>query len=496
MSNTAQRLLLCLTAGFVSLGAVSEDSAATETSYAIGSSTRFIHDESRPYDAVAGVNTGIRTLITELWYPADQSLIDASPDRFRHATYGDYVFGNRAMHRRMMTQTTFFHLTPDTVRKGISQTQIDAAIDELFSRKRESYVDAPLTSSPSKLPVVVMTHGDAGSRYNMETLCEYLAANGYVVIAPEHTGNSPYAMTGSDPALAAKGGDPDFRKAMAQVLPLLDDQGAYGSSENYGQSYTPLANAADPVKAIQKLDQSLVERLNDLRAALDELERMNRSGPFAGRLDLNRIGLTGRSFGGATTLIGLAMEPRFTAGFAVVPPGFSDQRGALPAEVLVPASRESVLLSAEGNSPFTHLNKPTFLLSGGEDALIIGLAAQQAKLAGAPGPSAENPHPLLRKIFESTSKAVVWGLLADSNHSTLGVSGGYWWPELKPDTSTRTFNPESTFTLIAPALAQQMQKEKALAFFDLTIRADRSALPRVLDQRYADQGLKLEARNF
>ncbi|MFT5483671.1 MAG: hypothetical protein ACI9GW_002329, partial [Halieaceae bacterium] len=37
--------------------------------YAVGSSTFFIHDESRPYDSVAGINTGVRTLVTELWYP-------------------------------------------------------------------------------------------------------------------------------------------------------------------------------------------------------------------------------------------------------------------------------------------------------------------------------------------------------------------------------------------------------------------------------------------
>jgi hypothetical protein len=87
-------------------------------------------------------------------------------------------------------------------------------------------------------------------------------------------------------------------------------------------------------------------------------------------------------------------------------------------------------------------------------------------------------------------------VLADSNHSTLGVSGDYWWPDLKPNTAKRTFDPESSFTLIAPALAHQMQKEKALAFFDLTIRQDQSALARVLDQKYAKQGLTLEARNF
>ena len=467
-----------------------------EKNYAVGSSTSFIHDASRPYDAVAGINSGVRTLITELWYPVDRKALQTQPSQYRRATYGDYVFGNFAMHRKMMTDTTFFHLTPSTVREGVTDAEIDAAISELFYRERHSYIDAPLTASPEKLSVVVMSHGDAGSRYNMETVCEYLAANGYVVIAPEHTGNSPYSMTGSDPALALENGDPQFRLIMEPVLALLDDDGAYGSSDNYGQSFTPLSSASDPGQALVKLDQSLLQRLNDLRAALDQLEQMNTSGPFAGRLDLDRIGLLGRSFGGTTTLVGLAMEDRFTAGFAVVPPGWTDQRAVLSPDTLVPVDKESALLSVAGSHPLTSFSKPTFLLSGADDGLIIGMSAQQAKASGTIKPTVGNPHPDLRQAFEKATVPVVWGLLENSNHSTFGISAGYWWPNLKPDTQLRTFNPSESFTLIAPAVAHKMQQEMALAFFDVTIRQEQSALADILDQRYQHEGLTLEARNF
>jgi len=134
--------------------------------FAIGSSTFFIHDSSRPFDSVAGVDSGLRTMITEIWYPVDHDRIDSGPETYRRATYGDYVFGNRDMHWLMMTKTTFFHLTPDTVRDGVSAQQIDAAIEELFVRERQSYVDAPLAQTPGAFRVVVMSHGDAGSRYN------------------------------------------------------------------------------------------------------------------------------------------------------------------------------------------------------------------------------------------------------------------------------------------------------------------------------------------
>lgn len=124
--------------------------ATADTPYAVGSRTIFIHDESRSYDSVVGIDTGVRTLITEIWYPVEHDAIDS--DAHRKATYGDYVFGDRRMHHRMMTQTTFFHLTPQTVRDGVTADQMDAAIDELYSRERVSYVDAPLASTDDGWP--------------------------------------------------------------------------------------------------------------------------------------------------------------------------------------------------------------------------------------------------------------------------------------------------------------------------------------------------------
>jgi dienelactone hydrolase len=477
----------------------SEAESTHDAPYAVGSSTLFIHDDSRSYDSVTGVDTGIRTLITEIWYPVDHDTIADGTGHYRRATYGDYVFGDRDMHHLMMTKTTFFHLTPDTVREGVTEAQIDAAIEELFLHERLSYVDAPLAATSEGWPVIVMTHGDAGSRYNMETACEHLAAHGYVVIAPEHTGNSPYSLTGRDPDLAAEGGDPEFRERMAGVLALLSEHGAYGSEDNYGQSYTPLSEGRGSMEFLRYFDQSLLQRLNDLRATLKKLDQMNNegfAGAGAGVLNLDRVGLMGRSLGGATTLMGLAMEPRFTAGFAVVPPGWADVRSSLSAELLAPPGEESVVLAADGPFPLTDISKPTVLLSGAEDSLIIGLAARSAGTSGTPAPTPANPHALLRQAYETTDAPVVWGLLADSNHSTFGVSGGYWWPALKPNTQARFFDPETEFELIAPAIAHQMQKELALAFFDLTIREDESARTRLLENRYQAEGLTLESRNF
>ena len=82
------------------------------------------------------------------------------------------------------------------------------------------------------------------------------------------------------------------------------------------------------------------------------------------------------------------------------------------------------------------------------------------------------------------------------SHATFGVSGGYWWPELKPNTQARHFDPDTMFELADVRVAHRMQRELALDFFDATIRRDASAESRLKANRYERDGLALETRNF
>ncbi|MCY3639575.1 MAG: acetylhydrolase, partial [Gammaproteobacteria bacterium] len=90
----------------------------------------------------------------------------------------------------------------------------------------------------------------------------------------------------------------------------------------------------------------------------------------------------------------------------------------------------------------------------------------------------------------------VWALLDNANHATFGVSGAYWWPHLKPRRFPRHFEPDTEYDLVDVQLAHRIQRDKALAFFDLTIRQDPSARERLTDGRYEGEGLELEWRNL
>jgi hypothetical protein len=74
LSNTRLGLTLCLATLMCScIDLQYSSSDATNQLYATDFSTGFIQDKSRPFDAIAGVNSRFGNLITELWYPVDHS---------------------------------------------------------------------------------------------------------------------------------------------------------------------------------------------------------------------------------------------------------------------------------------------------------------------------------------------------------------------------------------------------------------------------------------
>jgi predicted dienelactone hydrolase len=50
--------------------------------------------------------------------------------------------------------------------------------------------DAPLSNKQNRYPLIMMSHGSGGDRYNISWLAETLASNGYIVAAMDHFGNT------------------------------------------------------------------------------------------------------------------------------------------------------------------------------------------------------------------------------------------------------------------------------------------------------------------
>jgi predicted dienelactone hydrolase len=185
-------------------------------------------------------------------------------------------------------------------------------------------------SGAGPFPVIIFSHGLGGSREGYEYLGRHWASYGYVSVHVQHIG--------SDSAVWSQG-------RLDQMMQNLE-------------------------KAAANLE-NITNRPLDVSFAIDQIEKMNREGPtLKARLDLNRIGVAGHSFGAFTTLA--------VAGEVFIAPGgreatFTDARVKAAIPMSAPVNRNWPGL----NSGFNHINVPCFHMTGTLDSSPIGRTAPE-----------------------------------------------------------------------------------------------------------------------
>jgi predicted dienelactone hydrolase len=132
-------------------------------------------------------------------------------------------------------------------------------------------VDAPLDHSSGPYPLLMFSHGSCGIPTQSTFLLPQLASHGFIIAAPPHPGNTLLDF-------------PDCGTGQAQVA-------------------------------------SAQERPEDILFVLNALLGANEDplSPFFGAIDANRLGMSGHSFGGFTTYLTAAIEPRFKAAIPMAP---------------------------------------------------------------------------------------------------------------------------------------------------------------------------------
>jgi len=158
--------------------------------------------------------------------------------------------------------------------------------------------DAPPPSAGGPFPLVAFSHGSNGIRFQSFFLTEHLASHGFVVVAPDHVGNTALDIL-------APGTPFETRDRPLDVSLVIDAM--------LGRSATP-------------------------------------GDDFEGRIDADRIGVAGHSFGGFTTLA-------MVTGFQDVPP---DPR----VRAIMPMSPASSILS---DAQLASIGVPTLLVGGTVD---------------------------------------------------------------------------------------------------------------------------------
>lgn len=131
-------------------------------------------------------------------------------------------------------------------------------------------------------PVIVGSHGWRGFRALHTTQFEELASHGYIAVGIDHTYGATATVLGNGTVITF---DP---AALPDGLPDAE----------YNANGTRLEEVFQ----------------GDIKFVLDEVERLNEAGAFAGRMDLSRIGIFGHSTGGGAVVQTCQSDPRCKAG--------------------------------------------------------------------------------------------------------------------------------------------------------------------------------------
>lgn len=210
--------------------------------YAVGSTVFHWVDEQRR-ETYSNNPEDRRELMVQVWYPAAEG---SGEKRSPYLLDASKVSGGISTKTLGLPAFAFSHL-------GLVKTH--------------SHLEAKLSDAESRYPVLIFSHGMNGYRNQNMYQVEELASHGYIVVGID------YAYE------AAASVFPDGR-----VAPSRTDSKLTSNAQN--AEHIPLWTA-------------------DAAFVLDQVEKLNRNdatGRFTGKIDVDRIGMLGHSFGGAVTL--------------------------------------------------------------------------------------------------------------------------------------------------------------------------------------------------
>jgi predicted dienelactone hydrolase len=331
--------------------------------YPVGVRTFALDDDLRLEEQADGTLLP-RHLPLEVWYPAKESARDDESETMR-----------------------LFDALPLDLRVGLTPEDL-GAVATIAVR------DAPARADGERYPLVVFSHGKGGIRLQSNFYTAYLASHGYVVVAPDHTGDT--------------------------IVELLREVKETGDIQA-DSTLEALANRPEDVIAVLDL--------------LDDVLRADDGADIADVVDLDRVGLTGHSFGALTSFIVATKDFRIDAVVGQTP-----------------TSQDVVELQQD--TPLTDVRIPMVVQSATLDNTL---------------PEATNAAPLYRTL--QTEKA--WLSLARAGHFTysdlcvLDVDAINAAIEL--DVSN-VLDDGCGSDAIPPALAEPVIRRSAIGAFNLYLR--------------------------
>jgi dienelactone hydrolase len=210
--------------------------------------------------------------------------------------------------------------------------------------RTHSTPDPGVSPEERSYPVVIMRAGGGALTTDFTTLAEDLASHGYVVVGFD----APY-------------------RSFVVVLP-----------DNRVVTRAPANNPENlPADQADRLINGLLPMwTSDTKFVVSQLEQLNAadpSGKFTGRLDLQRLGMFGHSFGGATALQFCHDDPRCKAGIDIdgAPYGSVVQEGVKQPFLLILSDHRRELSDPAGRQILANIRSIDDRLSNGRSLITI-----------------------------------------------------------------------------------------------------------------------------
>lgn len=258
---------------------------------------------------------------------------------------------------------------PDTAPSAFDLNITDTARNRVFPVR--IYSSATQTSAA---PVILFSHGLGGSRTGYAHFGQHWAKRGYVVVMLQHPGSDDSVWRG--------------QAATNRKAALQDAAGA----------------------------ENLRLRAGDVAAALDALAQFQQTAghPLYQRLLLDRIGMSGHSFGARTTQVvsgevshrrtGKGADPRIKAALALSP---------------------SIPSLGDPKSAYGSVDRPWMLMTGTNDTAPIGNTTPEDRLKVFP---ALPPGGKYQLVFDGGDHKLFSGRSGtpQQQRATIGISTAFW----------------------------------------------------------------------
>lgn len=255
--------------------------------YPVGTTSFVLTDTSR-YEIYTADPQDKRVTYVQAWYPA-QINSDSEPGKMWIDP------------ERMSRAVTDYISLPDFL------------FDHIALVKSNSYPNASIAEQEAAYPILVYSHGLLSFVAQNTVQMEELASHGYIVFSIEHTYEAMTLRYPQEQILA------DLKIHVDTLNKKLRNIRKYESLLSQISITSSPAEQAENIRAYHDgnpMEESIKVWTEDTQFLFDCIENMNSGqmdSPFAGYLDLSRIGTLGMSLGGATAFEVCSVDPRCKA---------------------------------------------------------------------------------------------------------------------------------------------------------------------------------------